>query len=70
MAGVPHKTAADVLDARSVYTIQSCSSLRPFMESHVRRRRVRLAVTCHLHLWQNDRDISRATAVTRDAEIE
>ena len=23
-----------------------------------------LAVTCHLHFWQNDRDLSRATAVT------
>ena len=24
-----------------------------------------LAVTCHLHLWQNDRDLLRAAAVTR-----
>ena len=24
-----------------------------------------LAVTCHLHFWQNDRDILRATAVTQ-----
>ena len=24
-----------------------------------------LAVTCHLHFWQNDRDLSRAIAVTR-----
>ena len=24
-----------------------------------------LAVTCHLHFWQNDRDLSRDTAVTR-----
>ena len=24
-----------------------------------------LAVICHLHFWQNDRDLSRATAVTR-----
>ena len=24
-----------------------------------------LAVTCHLHFWQNDRDYLRATAVTR-----
>ena len=24
-----------------------------------------LAVTCHLHCWQNDRDLLRATAVTR-----
>ena len=26
----------------------------------------RLAVTCHLHFWQNDRDLLRATAVTRE----
>ena len=24
-----------------------------------------LAVTCHLHFWQNDRGLLRATAVTR-----
>ena len=24
-----------------------------------------LSVTCHLHFWQNDRDLLRATAVTR-----
>ena len=24
-----------------------------------------LGVTCHLHFWQNDRDLLRATAVTR-----
>ena len=24
-----------------------------------------LAVSCHLHFWQNDRDLLRATAVTR-----
>ena len=24
-----------------------------------------LAVTCHLHFWQNDRDLLSATAVTR-----
>ena len=25
-----------------------------------------LTVTCHLHFWQNDRDLLRATAVTRE----
>ena len=25
-----------------------------------------LAVTCHLHIWLNDRDLLRATAVTRE----
>ena len=27
-----------------------------------------LAVNCHLHFWQNDRDLLRATAVTRAVE--
>ena len=29
------------------------------------RARARLAVTCHLHFWQNDRDLLRATAVAQ-----
>ena len=28
-----------------------------------------LFVTCHLHLWQNDRDLLRATAVTRGGGV-
>ena len=43
--------------ARCVYTIQPCISLG--------RVYVCLAATCHLHFWQNDRDLLRATAVTR-----
>ena len=35
--------------------------------TYVRCMRV-LAVTCHLHFWQNDRDFLRATVVT-DTEI-
>ena len=35
------------------------------MQSHIRKVYVCLAVTCHLHFWQNDRDLLRATAVTR-----
>ena len=31
--------------------------------------RVSLAVTCHLHFWQNDRGLLRATAVTRIPKI-
>ena len=31
----------------------------------IRKVYVCLAVTCHLHFWQNDRDFLRATAVTR-----
>ena len=36
-----------------------------FMQSHIRKLYACLAVTCHLHFWQNDLDLSRATAVTR-----
>ena len=36
-----------------------------FMQSHIRKVHTCLAVTCHLHFWQNDRDLLRATAVTR-----
>ena len=34
------------------------------MQSHIRKVYACLAVTCHLHFWQNDRDLLRATAVT------
>ena len=55
------------LGARSVYTIQSCTTLQCHfsVRSHISRVHVYLAVTCHLHFWQNDRDRLRATAVTR-----
>ena len=42
-----------------------CAMSRHFMQSHILKVYVCLAVTCHLHLWQNDRDLVRATAVTR-----
>ena len=52
--------------ASSVYTIQSCTRLQcHFIQSHMGRVYVCLAVTCHLHFWQNDQDLLRATAVTR-----
>ena len=35
------------------------------MQSHIRKVYACLAVTCHLRFWQNDRDLLRATAVTR-----
>ena len=35
------------------------------MQSHIRKVHACLAVTCQLHFWQNDRDLLRATAVTR-----
>ena len=36
-----------------------------FMQSHIRKVYTCLAVTCHLHFWQNDRHLLRATAVAR-----
>ena len=52
--------------ASSVYTIQPYTRLQcHFIQSHIGRVYACLAVTCHLHFWQNDRDLLRATAVTR-----
>ena len=54
------------LGASSLCTIQPCTSLQcHFIESHIGRVYVCLGVTCHLHFWQNDRDLLCATAVTR-----
>ena len=36
-----------------------------FNKSHIRKVYACLAVTCHLHFWQNDRDLLCATVVTR-----
>ena len=35
------------------------------VQSHIRKVYACLAVTCHLHFWQNDRNLLRAIAVTR-----
>ena len=61
---VPRGTAA--VWSNSVYTIQLCIVSRHFMQIHIRKTHACLAVTCHLHFWQNDRDRLRATAVTLD----
>ena len=54
------------LGTRSVYTIQPRTRFQcHFIPSQVRRVHVCSAVTCHLHFWQNDLDLLRATAVTR-----
>ena len=60
---VAPETAA--VSAPSVYTIQKCTVSRRFMQSYIRRVHACIAVTCHLHFWHNDRDLLRATAVTR-----
>ena len=54
---------AATISARSVYIIHPYTML--FLQSHIREVHAYLAVTCHLHFWQNDRDLLRATAVTR-----
>ena len=35
------------------------------MQNHIRKVYACLAVTCHLHFWQNDRDLLHAIAVTQ-----
>jgi len=35
------------------------------MQSHTNKVHACLTVTCHLHFWQNDWDLSHATAVTQ-----
>ena len=59
---VPHETAA--ISAQVLCTPYNHAPCH-FMQSHIRKVYACLAVTCHLHFWQNDRDLLRATAVTR-----
>ena len=66
---VPHETAA--ISAQVLCTRFNHASCH-FMQIHIPRMHACLVVTCHLHFWQNDRDLLRATAVTRggtDTEI-
>ena len=59
---VPHETAA--ISAQVLCTPYNHAPCH-LMQSHIRKVYACLAVTCHLHFWQNDRDLLRATAVTR-----
>ena len=59
---VPHETAA--VSAQVLCTTYNHAPCH-FMQSHICKVYACLAVTCHLHFWQNDRDLLRATAVTR-----
>ena len=59
---VPHETAA--VSAQILCTPYNHAPCH-FMQSHIRKVYARLAVTCRLHFWQNDRGLLRATAVTR-----
>ena len=60
---VPHETAA--VSAQVLCTPYNHAPCH-FMQSHIRKVYACLAVTCHLHFWQNDRGllVLRATAVT------
>ena len=59
---VPHETAAiSVQVLCTPYNHAPCH----IMQSHIGKVYVCLAVTSHLHFWQNDQDLLRATAVTR-----
>ena len=59
---VPHETAA--VSAQVLWTPYNHAPCH-FMQSHIHKVYACLAVTCHLHFWRNDRDLLRATAVTR-----
>ena len=58
---VPHETAAVSAQVLCTpYNHAPCHS----KQSHIRMVYACLAVTCHLHFWQNDWDLLRATMVT------
>ena len=59
---VPHETAA--VSAQVLCTPYNHAPCH-FMQSHIRKVYACLVVTCHLRFWQNDRDLLRATAITR-----
>ena len=59
------ETAAVSVHTFSVHrTIMNTKSVSFRLKPHVGCICVCLAVTCHLHLWQNDWDVLHATAVT------
>ena len=53
---VPHETVA--ISAQVLCTSYNHAPGH-FMQSHIRKMYACLAVTCHLHFWQNDRDLLR-----------
>ena len=59
---VPRETAA--VSAQDMCTPCNHAPCH-FMQSNTRKVHACLAVTCHLHFRQNDRDLLRATVVTR-----
>ena len=62
---VPQKSAARESQSRRVLCTPYNHAPCHFMQSYIRKVYACLAVTCHLHFWQNDRGLLRATVVTR-----
>ena len=60
---------AELLAFRRTFCVYHTPMLQcHFIRSHIRRMYVCLAVTCHLHVWQNDQALLRATAVIQGVE--
>ena len=59
---VPHETAA--ISAQVLCTPYNHAPCH-FMQSHIHKVYACLAVTCHLHSWQNDQGLLHATVVTQ-----
>ena len=55
----------ELLPSRRVLCTPYNHAPRHSMEKHIGKVHACLTVTCHLHFWQNDRDLLRTTAVTR-----
>ena len=62
---VPQESAARESQSRRILCTPYNHAPCHFMQSHIRKVYACLAVSCHLHFWQNDRGLLRATAVTR-----
>ena len=62
---VPQESAARESQSRCVLCTPYNHAPCHFMQSHIRKVYPCLAVTCHLHFWQNDRGLLCATVVTR-----
>ena len=61
---VPCETAAILAHVMCTWYLKPCTSLQcHFMQSQIHRVHMCLAVTGHLHFWQNDWDLLCATAV-------
>ena len=54
-----------LLPSRRVMCTPCNHALCHFMQSHIGKVHACLTVTCHLHFWQNDQDLLRATTVAR-----